>query len=246
MPSLTAEALPVEHDRPGRAKLVRADLAVRRPSATRAPTPTSAGCSTSRSPGRATSSDLDVREDPCRRQGAGVSPLLIEVHPGAIPTLKRLASAPEPIARGADEQEPLEVSLSDLAALRRLRALLPAARAARLPADARARARLRQRRAPRAAPRRRARARDAAAAHDAPSSTASSTTEFFLPVANKAAHRELKASGRRLVDRYSPTTQPSSSGCGRSSARSSCASPTRSSPGAPTSSSTRPTAARRA
>ena len=51
--------------------------------------------------------------------------------------------------------------------------------------------------------------------------------EFYLPVANKAAHRELKANGRKLVNRYVDGMPRNSRSCGRSSGRSSCAHPMR-------------------
>ena len=47
---------------------------------------------------------------------------------------------------------------------------------------------------------------------------------FFLPAANKVAHRQMKQAARRLVGTYAGSTRPTCTGCGRPSGPSSCAS----------------------
>jgi DNA helicase-2/ATP-dependent DNA helicase PcrA len=134
-------------------------------------------------------------------RNAGGSPLLGEIHLGTAPSLKRLPLPSAPDQPAADEEEPLEVTLSDLEMYDacgrsyRLRSLLgfQPTLAPELGYGRAVHHVLREvaehvrekRRLPTKA--------DLDRIFD---------REFYLPAANKAAHRELKANGRKLVDRY--------------------------------------------
>lgn len=132
---------------------------------------------------------------------SGSSPLLEEIHLDAPSTLKRLPLPAEPDDTLSDDEEPLEVTLSDLELYDacgrsyRLRSLLgfQPTLAPELGYGRAVHHVLREV------------AEHVRDTHSLPTKADLDRIfdrEFYLPVANKAAHRELKANGRKLVDRY--------------------------------------------
>ena len=137
----------------------------------------------------------------------------------------------EPTRRGDDD--PITITYSELAAFIDCGTGLPAPEPDRLPAPPRSRAGLRQGRPPRHAGRRRGHrghrhgpnGREIDDILDA---------SFFLPTANKPAHRQLKDAASRLSTTYAEKYEATCTESGRPSAPSSCTSTASRSPAAPT------------
>ena len=148
---------------------------------------------------------LSVTTESPSKRGASPSPYFSELAAPDVDAADVVSSRRS--SRPAPADETIELTYSELASFLDCAMAYRLRNAPRVPAAARARARLRQGRPPRPADDRRDTRRRQGRVPTEPRSTSILDASFFLPSANKPAHRKLKEAGRRLVTDYASNHQ---------------------------------------